>query len=120
MILNLFVCPKMASGEQLRAYKWSMMTKDPRARYKALLARDPRFDGVFFVGVTSTGIYCRPICPVRTPKEANCRFFDTAQETEQARFRPCLRCPPAPAPGSAPVGDSPRSSPPIVTRLAEC
>ena len=46
--------------------------------YRALSARDPRFDGVFFVGVTSTGIYCRPICPARTPRRANCRFFGSA------------------------------------------
>ena len=75
------------------------MERDERRLYKALAARDPRFDGVFFVGVTSTGIYCRPICPVKTPKAANCRFFDTAQESEQAGFRPCLRCRPELAPG---------------------
>jgi AraC family transcriptional regulator, regulatory protein of adaptative response / DNA-3-methyladenine glycosylase II len=90
-----------------------------RRLYKALAARDPRFDGVFFVGVTSTGIYCRPICPVRTPKAANCRFFATAQETEQAGFRPCLRCRPELAPGSAPVDDSQRIAQLIVQRLEE-
>jgi AraC family transcriptional regulator of adaptative response / DNA-3-methyladenine glycosylase II len=93
--------------------------QERRRLYKALAARDPRFDGVFFVGVTSTGIYCRPICPVRTPKEANCRFFDTAQETEQAGFRPCLRCRPELAPGSAPVDDSQRIAQLIVQRLEE-
>jgi AraC family transcriptional regulator, regulatory protein of adaptative response / DNA-3-methyladenine glycosylase II len=94
---------------------------DPTRRrlYRALAARDPRFDGVFFVGVTSTGIYCRPICPVKTPKEVNCRFFDTAQETEQAGFRPCLRCRPELAPGSAPVDDSQRIAHLIVQRLEE-
>ena len=90
-----------------------------RRLYKALAARDPRFDGVFFVGVTSTGIYCRPICPVKTPKAANCRFFDSAQETEQAGFRPCLRCRPELAPGSAPVDDSQRIAQLIVQRLEE-
>ena len=74
------------------------MDQNRRRFYRALLARDPRFDGVFFVGVTSTGIYCRPICTVRAPKERNCRFFDTAQESEQAGFRPCLRCRPELAP----------------------
>jgi AraC family transcriptional regulator, regulatory protein of adaptative response / DNA-3-methyladenine glycosylase II len=74
------------------------MNTDSHALYKALVARDPRFDGVFFVGVTSTGIYCRPICPVKPPKEANCVFFRAAQEAEQARFRPCLRCRPELAP----------------------
>ena len=95
------------------------MGYDQRRLYKALAARDARFDGVFFVGVTSTGIYCRPICPVKTPKEANCRFFDSAQETEQAGFRPCLRCRPELAPGSAPVDDAQRIAELIVQRLEE-
>jgi AraC family transcriptional regulator of adaptative response / DNA-3-methyladenine glycosylase II len=59
------------------------MTFDPDAAYNAILARDARFDGRLFVGVTSTGIYCRPICRVRTPMKKNCRFFATA-----ARPRP--------------------------------
>src|SRR5436190_22819557 len=85
--------------------------------YSALTARDGRFDGVFFVGVTSTDIYCRPICPAKTPKEANCRFFDTPQQAEQAGFRPCLRCRPELAPGSAPVDDAQRIAQLIVQRL---
>jgi AraC family transcriptional regulator of adaptative response / DNA-3-methyladenine glycosylase II len=96
-----------------------MMTKDSRARYKALLARDPRFDGIFFVGVTSTGIYCRPICPVKPPKEINCRFYDSAQEAEHAGFRPCLRCRPELAPGHAPVDHSQRMAHAIVQRIEE-
>ena len=60
------------------------MDADRHFRYRALAARDARFDGIFFVGVTSTGIYCRPICPAKTPREANCRFFDSAQQAEQA------------------------------------
>ena len=95
------------------------MDQDHRRLYKALTARDSRFDGVFFVGVTSTGIYCRPICPVKTPKAANCRFFDTPQEAEQAGFRPCLRCRPELAPGSAPVDDAQRIAQLIVQRLEE-
>jgi AraC family transcriptional regulator of adaptative response / DNA-3-methyladenine glycosylase II len=95
------------------------MTKDPRARYKALLARDPRFDGIFFVGVTSTGIYCRPICPVKPPKEANCRFYNSAQEAEHAGYRPCLRCRPELAPGQAPVDHSQRMAHSIVQRIEE-
>ena len=79
------------------------MTKDTKGRYKALLARDPRFDGIFFVGVKTTGVYCRPICPVKPPKEINCLFYNSAQEAEQAGFRPCLRCRPELAPGNAPV-----------------
>jgi AraC family transcriptional regulator, regulatory protein of adaptative response / DNA-3-methyladenine glycosylase II len=95
------------------------MTQESRTLYRALSARDPRFDGIFFVGVTSTGIYCRPICPVKTPQEANCRFFDSPQEAEQQGFRPCLRCRPELAPGSAPVDDSQRIAHLIVQRIEE-
>src|SRR5215472_18436311 len=95
------------------------MIIDTRGRYKALLARDARFDGIFFVGVTSTGIYCRPICPVKPPKEKNCRFYNSAQEAEQAGFRPCLRCRPELAPGSAPVDASQRVAHQIVRRIEE-
>jgi AraC family transcriptional regulator of adaptative response / DNA-3-methyladenine glycosylase II len=87
--------------------------------YRALCARDARFDGLFFVGVTSTGVYCRPICPARTPKPANCRFFDTTPEAEYAGFRPCLRCRPELAPGSAPVDDAQRIAQLIIQRLEE-
>src|SRR5262249_33047176 len=66
--------------------------------YRALETRDARFDGRLFVGVTSTGIYCRPICPARTPKAANCRFFASAAAAQAAGFRPCLRCRPETAP----------------------
>src|ERR1041385_926148 len=90
-----------------------------QAAYDALTSRDPRFDGVFFVGVTSTGIYCRPICPVKTPKAVNCRFFDTPQEAEHAGFRPCLRCRPELAPGNAPVDDAQRIAQLIVQRLED-
>lgn len=68
------------------------------ACYPALLARDARFDGRWFVGVTSTGVYCRPVCRVRAPKRENCRFFGTAAQAEAARFRPCLKCRPELAP----------------------
>lgn len=67
-------------------------------RYLALRARDARFDGQFFTGVTSTGIYCRPVCAVRTPRRENCRFFTLAAQAESAGFRPCLRCRPEVAP----------------------
>lgn len=70
---------------------------DPR--YLVLTARDARFDGRLFVGVTSTGIYCRPVCRVRTPAQRHCRFFGQAAEAEAAGFRPCLRCRPELAPG---------------------
>ena len=68
--------------------------------YLALKARDARFDGQFFTCVTSTGIYCRPICPARTPRRKNCRFVASAAAAEDAGFRPCLRCRPEAAPGS--------------------
>ena len=68
------------------------------ARYRALCARDARFDGQFFTGVSSTGIYCRPVCSVRAPRSENCQFFDLAAQAEQAGYRPCLRCRPEVAP----------------------
>ncbi|HEY4134555.1 MAG TPA: AlkA N-terminal domain-containing protein [Alphaproteobacteria bacterium] len=95
------------------------MTQSDAAYYQALAARDPRFDGLFFVGVTSTGIYCRPICPARTPKEANCRFFPNAMMAEKANFRPCLRCRPELAPGNAPIDDAHRIAHLIVQRIEE-
>ena len=70
------------------------------ACYAALKARDARFDGSFFTGVTSTGIYCRPVCSVKAPKRENCRFFGHAAQAESAGFRPCLRCRPELAPHS--------------------
>ena len=70
------------------------------ACYLALRARDARFDGCFFTGVTSTGIYCRPVCSVKAPKRENCRFFGLAAQAESAGFRPCLRCRPELAPHS--------------------
>ena len=70
----------------------------PDACYLALKARDARFDGCFFTGVTSTGIYCRPVCKVRAPRRENCRFFGHAALAEDAGFRPCLRCRPELAP----------------------
>ena len=67
---------------------------DPDICYRALQTRDPRFDGRLFVAVTSTGIYCRPICPARTPNRGNCRFFPTAAAAQENGFRACLRCRP--------------------------
>ena len=74
---------------------------DARACYRVLQTRDARFDGRLFVGVTSTGIYCRPICPARTPSFENCRFFASAAAAQEAGFRPCLRCRPETAPDLA-------------------
>jgi AraC family transcriptional regulator of adaptative response / DNA-3-methyladenine glycosylase II len=71
---------------------------DPEVCYRALRTRDARFDGRFFVGVTSTGIYCRPVCPAGPAKPQNCRFFPSAAAAQSAGFRPCLRCRPETAP----------------------
>ena len=74
------------------------LSSDGAACYLALQTRDARFDGSFFTGVTSTGIYCRPVCAVKTPKRENCRFFGHPAQAESAGFRPCLRCRPELAP----------------------
>jgi len=79
------------------------MVLDPSSCYRALATHDARFDGRFFVGVSSTRIYCRPVCRVRTPRAENCRFFQSAAAAEVAGYRPCLRCRPELAPGYASV-----------------
>ena len=84
------------------------MPLDPDACYRALAAHDPRFDGRFFVGVSSTGIYCLPVCNVRMPRRENCLFFPSAAAAEVAGYRPCLRCRPELAPGHASVDASER------------
>lgn len=76
------------------------MELDARICYLALRTRDHRFDGRFFTGVTSTGVYCRPVCPARTPRLGNCIFFPHASAAEEAGFRPCLRCRPETSPGT--------------------
>lgn len=75
------------------------MDLDQQACYRAVKARDRRFDGRFLIGVSSTGIFCRPICPARTPRFENCVFFPTAAAAYSAGFRPCLRCRPEISPG---------------------
>ncbi len=87
-----------AHGSIMRA-----MTLDPDSCYRALVAHDPRFDGKFFVGVSSTRIYCRPVCTVRSPRREHCRFFPSAAAAEVHGYRPCLRCRPELAPGHAGV-----------------
>lgn len=79
------------------------MNLDPDACYQALLAHDPRFDGVFFTGVSTTGIYCRPVCRARTPRRTSCTFYRTGAEAEKAGYRACLRCRPELAPGHSSV-----------------
>lgn len=85
------------------------MTLDDEGCYRALCARDTRFDGVFFVGVNTTGIYCRPVCTAKTPGRKSCQFYASAFLAERAGFRPCLRCRPELAPGRAPI-DSTRTT----------
>jgi AraC family transcriptional regulator of adaptative response / DNA-3-methyladenine glycosylase II len=77
------------------------MLKTDNGLYAALKAKDARFDGRFFVGVSSTGIYCRPVCRAKLPKAENCAFYQTAAEAEQAGYRPCLLCRPELAPGAS-------------------
>jgi AraC family transcriptional regulator of adaptative response / DNA-3-methyladenine glycosylase II len=89
-----------------------MEALDPRICHEALRTRDERFDGRFFVGVTSTGIYCRPVCPAGPARRENCRFFPSAAAAQEAGFRPCLRC----RPETAPDGGSWRGTSSTVTR----
>src|SRR5229473_136317 len=79
----------------------SVMDMDRTARYRAIATRDARFDGRLFVGVKTTGIYCRPICPARTPKFENVSFYPSAAAAQEAGFRPCLRCRPETSPDLA-------------------
>jgi AraC family transcriptional regulator, regulatory protein of adaptative response / DNA-3-methyladenine glycosylase II len=87
------------------------MPLDPATCYRALRARDPRFDGRFFVAVSSTRIYCRPVCTVKPPKRENCRFYPSAAAAETGGYRPCLRCRPELAPGNSSID--------ATTRLAQ-
>jgi AraC family transcriptional regulator, regulatory protein of adaptative response / DNA-3-methyladenine glycosylase II len=82
------------------------MLLEPDVAYRVLQAHDARYDGRLFVGVTSTGVYCRPVCRVRLPKRENCRFFANAASAEHGGFRPCLRCRPELAPGLSLVDSS--------------
>ncbi len=68
---------------------------------KAMISKDPAFDGRFFIGVKTTGIYCRPVCPARTPNPENVIFYKSASAAAEAGFRPCLRCRPECTPGNA-------------------
>lgn len=81
------------------------MELDPAACRAAAVARDPRFDGAFFVAVATTGIYCRPVCPARTPRADRCAYFRLAAQAEAAGYRACLRCRPEVAPRPRADGD---------------
>lgn len=103
----------------MNSFKQGHIMIDPISAYRALTSRDARFDGVFYVGVTSTHIYCRPVCPVKAPRAENCLFFATAEAAEKASFRPCLRCRPELAPGNAPVDNGQRIAERLVQRIDE-
>ncbi|MBA3672498.1 MAG: helix-turn-helix domain-containing protein, partial [Gemmatimonadaceae bacterium] len=94
------------------------MPTDQESHHRALESRDARFDGLFFVAVRSTGIYCRPICPARRTLRKNRRFFTDAAAAEAAGFRPCLRCRPELAPGRARVDAVPRLARSAARRIA--
>jgi AraC family transcriptional regulator, regulatory protein of adaptative response / DNA-3-methyladenine glycosylase II len=76
------------------------MHEDRERCIRAVQSKDARFDGWFFTAVVTTGIYCRPSCPVAPPRPQNMRFFPSAAAAQQAKFRPCMRCRPELAPGS--------------------
>lgn len=78
---------------------------DDEVYYQALLASDTRFDGLFFVGISTTGIYCRPVCPARKARRSSCTFFATAAAAEEQGYRPCLRCRPELAPTVSPYDE---------------
>jgi AraC family transcriptional regulator, regulatory protein of adaptative response / DNA-3-methyladenine glycosylase II len=110
---SAWTCPKMANFASQSAYDLHMDTPkdtnilddantDAMACYQALKAHDARFDGRFFVAVSSTRIYCRPVCRVKIPKFENCRFFNLAALAESHGYRPCMRCRPELAPRSLP------------------
>jgi len=93
-------CGRAGDGRGCPVGFTEVMTLDWRVCSRARLSRDPRFDGKFFVGVLSTKIYCRSICPVPTVKEKNVRYFPTAAAAAEAGFRPCLRCRPECSPAT--------------------
>ena len=94
------------------------MLPSPDICERALAARDARFDGIFYVGITSTGIYCRPVCPSRLAISDHRRFFATAASAEHAGFRPCLRCRPELAPGKGQMEALPRLAAAAADRIA--
>jgi AraC family transcriptional regulator of adaptative response / DNA-3-methyladenine glycosylase II len=90
---------------------------DAQSCHAAVDAKDARFDGAFFIGVTSTRVYCRCVCPARVPKPANRRFFASAAAAEGAGFRPCLLCRPERAPGYAPIDAGARLAAQALARI---
>lgn len=92
--------PDIVVGDRHTGLVLSRIAEDVEQCYRAVQSKDARFDGWFFIGVTSTGIYCRPGCPAQVPKRANVRFYPSAAAAQQAGFRACKRCRPDAAPGS--------------------
>ena len=110
------------NGEQALAFPATMpsMTLDTATCYRALRARDARFDGRFFVAVSSTRIYCRPVCTVKPPRRENCRFYPSAAAAESGGYRPCLRCRPELAPGNASVDATSRVAQAAASLIEDC
>ncbi len=94
-----------------------MLSLDSNCCYQAVLTHDPRFDGVFFVGVSSTRIYCRTVCRAKTPQAKNCKFYPSPAAAEQAGFRPCLLCRPELAPGNARIDATGRLAAAVARRI---
>ncbi len=95
------------------------MNYDTEHCYQALLTHDPRFDGVFYVGVSTTGIYCRTVCTAKTPRRDRCTFYPSAAAAEHAGFRPCLRCRPELAPGNARIDAVSRLAAAVADRIED-
>jgi AraC family transcriptional regulator of adaptative response / DNA-3-methyladenine glycosylase II len=100
LLQNEYQCPKTASLLSLVRVSNQGVMPDFKHCHRAVCARDHRFDGLFFTAVRTTGIYCRCVCPAKTPKPGNVSFFRSASEAEERGYRPCLRCRPETAPGS--------------------
>ncbi|RYD37101.1 MAG: DNA-3-methyladenine glycosylase 2 family protein [Verrucomicrobiaceae bacterium] len=96
-----------------------MIFLDEETCHRATAVRDPRFDGVFYLGVTSTGIYCRTVCRARRPKRENCRFFPHPASAELAGFRPCRLCRPEQAPGFTAAGEGAELAAAAVRRIED-
>src|SRR5262249_31332273 len=96
------------------------MNLDLQACSRARLSRDARFDGKFFIGVLTTRIYCRPICPARTAQEKNVCYFLSAAAAAEARFRPCLRCRPECSPGTPAWLGTPNTVSRALRLISEC
>src|SRR6266699_4515600 len=110
--------PNPACQRKRSCSRLSVPMLAPDICQRAMRARDPRFDGVFFVGITTTGVYCRPVCPSRVARPSHRRFFESAALAERAGFRPCLRCRPELAPGRSQMDAVPRLARAAAQRIA--